>query len=352
VTPGGSSGGAAAAAASGAGVLHLGTDGGGSIRIPACFTGIVGHKPSYGRVPAYPPSSFGTVAHIGPMARTVADAAAMLNAMSGRDLKDWTQSTQAFLEVSLHQVNWSEKRVGYWKTPCVGSVDPEIAVAVEAVLKDLELAGATITEIRLPEQGDLLQIFLLYWFVGAANRLSSINPRDHALLDPGFVNAAHIGQKYTAVERMQAEQRRAAFGAKMDALLEEFDYVMSPAVPVAAFDVGRDIPAGSGLETSFEWSSFSFPINLSQQPACSVPCGFTSDDLPIGFQIIGARGDDMGVLSAALSYEQLYPDRFLTQEGTWPKVVGERSCSSHSTLSRRSDRQHHPIKGNENDQTT
>ena len=321
-TPGGSSGGAAAAAASGAGVLHLGTDGGGSIRIPASFTGIVGHKSSYGRVPAYPPSSFGTVAHIGPMARTVADAAAMLNAMSGRDLRDWTQPTQAFPDVLLQQLNWSGKRVGYWKTPCIGGVDPEVAAAVEAVLKDLVLAGATVTEIRLPEQDDLLETFFLYWFVGAANRLSLISPHDHALLDPGFVNTAHIGQKYTAVERMQAELRRAGFGTKMDALLEEFDYVMSPGVPIAAFDVGSDMPAGSGVETSFEWSSFSFPINLSQQPACSLPCGLTSEGLPIGLQIIGARGEDGAVLSAALAYEQMYPERFLTVGQKWPAVGG------------------------------
>ncbi|CAN7692734.1 amidase [Mesorhizobium sp. LjRoot246] len=319
-TPGGSSGGAAIAAAAGAGVLHLGTDGGGSIRIPASFTGVVGHKPSFGRVPAYPASSFGTVAHIGPMARTVEDAAAMLNAMSGRDLRDWAQPPKAFPDVSLHHVNWSEKRVGYWKTPCVGGVDQSVTEAVDVVLRDLELAGARIAEIRLPEQDALLEIFFRHWYVGAANRLSSINPGDHDMLDPGFVHAARIGQRYTAVERMQAETRRAQFGAQMDALLDQFDYVVSPSVPIPAFDIGYDVPKDSGFESSFEWSSFSFPINLSQQPACSVPCGFTADALPIGLQIIGARGDDEAVLSAALTYQQMYPERFLTPGGKWPAI--------------------------------
>lgn len=321
-TPGGSSGGAAVAAATGAGVLHLGTDGGGSIRIPAAFTGIVGHKPSFGRVPAYPASSFGTVAHIGPMARTVEDAAAMLNAMSGRDLRDWAQPPLTFSEVSPQHINWSGKRVGYWRTPCVGGVDPAVAEAVEVVLKDLELAGGSITEIRLPEQDDLLDVFLLHWYVGAANRLSTISPEHHGLLDPGFVDTARIGQRYTAVERMQAEVRRARFGAQMDALLEEFDYVISPTVPIAAFDVSNDVPKDSGLQSSFEWSSFSFPINLSQQPACSVPCGLTTDGLPIGLQIIGARGEDGAVLSAALTYQQMYPERFLTMGRKWPIVGG------------------------------
>ncbi|MER9338337.1 amidase [Mesorhizobium sp. M0293] len=319
-TPGGSSGGAAAAAAAGAGVLHLGTDGGGSIRIPASFTGIVGHKPTYGRVPAYPPSSFGTVAHIGPMARTVADVAAMLNAMSGRDRKDWTQPSEAFPDVSLQEINWTGKRIGYWNTPCVGGVDPEVAAAVDAVMGDLQTAGAIVTEIALPQQDSLLETFYLFWFVGAANRLSSIDPENHALLDPGFTNAARVGEKYTAVERMQAELRRAEFGAKMDALLNDYDCIVSPAVPITAFEAGSDFPAGSGVANSFEWSSFSFPINLSQQPACSVPCGLSSNGLPIGLQIIGARGGDAGVLSAALAYERLYPDRFISRRGTWPKI--------------------------------
>lgn len=316
-TPGGSSGGAAVAAAVGAGVLHLGTDGGGSIRIPASFSGIVGHKPSFGRVAAHPASSFGTVAHIGPMARTVEDVVAMLNVMTGRDLSDWTQPSHAFSDVVVNAVNWSGKRVAYWKTPCVGSVDQEIAQAVEAVLNDLELAGAEITEIRLPDQDDLLEIFYRHWYVGAANRLSTIDRAVYDAVDPGFLKAAEIGQGYTAVQRMEAEAQRVQYGARMDALLDQFDYILSPAVPIPPFEAGRDVPDGSGLESWVEWSSFSFPINLSQQPACSVPCGLTTAGLPIGLQIIGARGDDTAVLSAALTYQQMYPERFLTRDAKW-----------------------------------
>lgn len=316
-TAGGSSGGAAVAAACGAGVLHLGTDGGGSIRIPASFTGIVGHKPSFGRVGAYPPSSFGTVAHIGPMTRTVADTAAMLNVMSGRDLRDWTQPPLPFTGVQLSRVDWRGKRIGYWKTPCVGAVEGPIAQAVESVLKDLEDAGAIVTELRLPEQDQLLEIFYRHWYVGAANRLSSFEPQDHAQLDPGFLRAAGIGQGYTAVERMGAEVKRISYGAAMDTLLDVFDFVISPTVPISPFAVGHDVPSDSAYQSWIEWSSFSFPINLSQQPACSVPCGMTSDGLPIGLQIIGARGADGHVLSAALTYEDMYQERFLTPGGLW-----------------------------------
>lgn len=309
-TPGGSSGGAAVAAATGAGVLHLGTDGGGSIRIPAALTGIVGHKPSYGRVAAHPPSAFGTVAHIGPMTRTVGDAAAMLNVMAGRDLRDWTQSFQTFVDVAPRPLEWSGKRIGYWKVPCIGDADQAISDPVEAVLKDLELAGAVVTEIRLPDQDALLEIFYRHWHVGAANRLSGIDPLAHDNLDPGFLDLAHRGQRYSAVERMQAEVQRAQYGARMDSLLSAFDYVVSPTVPVPAFDA--DMPQGSASRSWMELTYFCFPINLSQQPACSVPCGLTEDGLPIGMQVVGARGGDEAVLNAALAYQDMYPQRFLT----------------------------------------
>lgn len=322
LTPGGSSGGAAVAAACGAGVLHLGTDGGGSIRIPASFTGIVGHKPSFGRIGAYPASSFGTVAHIGPMARTVADTAAMLDVMSGRDLRDWTQPPLPFSRIDLSPIDWSGKRIGYWRTPCVGGVSPSVAAAIETVLMDLEGAGAIISEVALPEQDSLLEIFYLHWYVGAANRLSLIDPAERALVDPGFIKAAGIGQSYTAVERMAAEVQRTRFGAAMDALLDDFDFLVSPTVPIAAFEAGQDVPPGSGLQSWVEWASFSFPINLSQQPACSVPCGTTVEGLPLGLQIIGARGADSNVLGAALTYEEMYPKRFLMPAGTWPGYSG------------------------------
>jgi len=323
-TSGGSSGGAAVAAATGAGVLHLGTDGGGSIRIPAAFTGIVGHKPSFGRVGASPPSAFGTVAHIGPMARTVGDVVSMLNAMSGRDSRDWTQPPFDFEPVPATPVDLSNKLIGYWKTPCVGDVDPEISGAVESVLRELETAGARVVEIRLPYQDEIFEVFLRYWYVGAASRLLAVDEKDRDRVDPGFLRVAAIGERYTAVERVQAEVQRARFGSQMNALLEDYDLVVSPTVAIPAFDAGHEVPPGSGLECWIEWASFSFPINLSQQPACSLPCGLTTSGLPIGIQIIGARGDDAHVLGAALTYEQMFPNRFPTiGDRQWVKENGK-----------------------------
>ncbi|MCX7670664.1 MAG: amidase family protein, partial [Anaerolineae bacterium] len=145
----------------------------------------------------------------------------------------------------------------------------------------------------------------------------------HADMDPGLLDAAEKGRAYTAVERMSAETSRATYGARMDRLLNEFDLLMSPTVPIPAFEAGRDTPGGSAFRSWVEWSSFSFPVNLSQQPACSVPCGLTGAGLPVGLQIIGPRGGDAAVLSAALTIEQMHPGNFLSTRPVWPPVARE-----------------------------
>jgi len=321
MTPGGSSGGAAVAAACGAGVLHIGTDGGGSIRIPAAFTGTVGHKPTYGTVPAWPASAFGTVAHLGPMARSVADTAAMLNVMAGCDNQDWAQGWRAHGPVAPSPTDFRGVRIGYWKTAPGATTDPEITAHIEACLADLDAAGAIIEPVDLPMQDAVPEIFDRFWLVGAATRLAAIAPDRHADMDPGFIAAADAGARYTAVERAQAENDRAEYGAAMDMLLDRLDLLMSPSVAIAPFTVGRSVPEGTDWTRWTEWAGFSYPLNLSQQPACSVPCGTTSNGLPIGLQIIGARGADQSVLSAALEIEAMYPNQFLLSGRSLPDAL-------------------------------
>ncbi|MDX3929810.1 MAG: amidase [Shinella sp.] len=304
-TPGGSSGGAAVAAAAGAGVFHLGTDGGGSIRVPASFTGIVGLKPTFGRVPAYPASPFGTVAHVGPMTRSVADAKVMLAAMSGRDLRDWAQGAGELAALDDADIDLSGVRVGYWATPPSGYLDDEVAAAVSARVRELEKAGAHVETVDLPGD-DLLQLFHHHWFTGAAARLALIPRSEHGSVDPGFLEVAREGAAIDAATLVAAQVKRAAFGSAMDALLTKYDFLVSPGTPVPAFDAGLEVPAGSGLGRWTEWAGFSFPINLSQQPAAVIPCGATAAGLPVGFQIIGARGGDARVLSVAASLEALF----------------------------------------------
>lgn len=309
LTPGGSSGGAAVAALTRAGVFHLGTDGGGSIRIPAAFTGLTGLKPSYGRVPAYPASPFGTVAHLGPITRRVADARAMLQAMSGRDPGDWLQGPGALPGLEATPRTFAGAKVGYWSTPPCGRVDPEIAAAVDAVVADLDGQGAAVVPIELPGD-DLLALFEAHWYVGAATRAAALSSEARQRLDPGLQEVVAAGGRITALAYNEATGRRAAFGRAMDELAARFDVLVSPAAAVLPFAAGHEVPPGSGLGRWVEWAGFSFPINLSQQPAAVVPCGRSRAGLPIGLQMIAGRGEDARLLDYAQAFETAFPTFF------------------------------------------
>ena len=305
LTPGGSSGGAAVAAACGAGVLHLGTDGGGSIRIPAAFTGTVGHKPTFGRVPAYPASAFGTVAHLGPIARSVADAVAMLQAMSARDLRDWHQNPLPFRPVGGPSQPLAGVRLGVWDRAPGIALQPQVADGFAAALGRLQGAGAVLTPVALPDE-DLLALFHIHWFAGAANRLRAVPQGARVDIDPGFLQVAAAGERITAAELLDAHARRAGFGAAFDALLDSVDLIVSPAVAVLPFAAGEEVPPGSGLARWTQWAGFSFPVNLAQAPACVLPCGRSAEGLPLSLQLIGPRGADDRVLGVAATLESLW----------------------------------------------
>lgn len=296
MTSGGSSGGAAIAAALGAGVFHLGSDGGGSIRIPSSFCGITGIKPTFTRVPAYPASAFGTVAHIGPMCRNAGDTSAMLTAMSGRDRRDWNQGEGNLAPLEDLATAIRGSRIGYWTVPPAGKVDAEVAALIDSQMNQLEAAGAIVEPFELPAT-DLLETFHIHWFSGAAARLAPYGPAEREKIDPGLLKIAEKGAAYDAKTLVAAQVARAEFGAKMDMALADYDFILSPAVTIPAFAAGLEVPAGSGLERWTEWTSFSFPINLTQQPAGVVPGGKTAAGLPVGLQIVGARGQDAKVLS-------------------------------------------------------
>jgi len=324
MTPGGSSGGAAAQVAAGMGPLAIGTDGGGSIRIPCAFSGIAGLKPSFGRVPAWPLSPFGTVAHLGPMARTVADCALMLNVLARPDTRDWhalpydgtdwtetLQRPHALWSKGLHVLPADEAsplagvRIAF--SPRLGYVqyvhaDVEARVAEAAVA--LERLGAHVDEVD-PGFADCDAVFTALWTTGAWNLLRNFPPEKLALIEPGLRAAAERGGRYSLGEYLDAVAARAALGERMKRFHTEWDLLVLPSVAVPAFDVERlepALPIGPGSWTW--WTPFSFPFNLTQQPAMSVPCGFTADGLPAGLQIVGPMHRDDLVLRAAHAYEQ------------------------------------------------
>ena len=315
LTPGGSSGGAAVAASMGAGVLHLGSDGGGSIRIPSAFTGISGIKPTFGRVPAYPASAFGTVAHLGPMARRVEDVELMLKAMSGRDRLDWFQGESPLHQLAPHETSPSGLRIGIWGTPPVGTVDPGVATAFEATVAQFSAAGAELEEIELPLADQLYSIATRLWFCGARARLEGFGTLDFLprnKLDTGLVAIAEEASGWTTTDYISAVNARAAFGSQMDKLFERYDYIISPGCTVLPFQAGEEVPPGSGLDRWFKWAGFSFPINLTQQPAAVVPNGVDEvTGLPNSLQIISARGRDSAVLALAKWWQRQDPAHLL-----------------------------------------
>ena len=309
-TPGGSSGGAAAACAAGMGALHLGTDGGGSIRIPASFSGIFGFKQTYGRVPAHPLSPFGTVAHVGPMTRTVADAALMLNVLAQPDSRDWYALPPDgcdYLQGLEDGIRGA--RVAFARTLGGAKVEPDVAAAVAAAARLFADELGTTVEEAEPALPNAAEIFVKHWFPGAANALRSLGSEQRKLVDPGLIAIAEEGAALSLMDYLAAVKGRETLGVNMNLFHGKYDLLLTPMMPLAAFEAGQNLPKQSDGTVWVDWSPFSYPFNLTQQPAASVPCGFTSDGLPIGLQIVGARYADALVLRAARAFERLRPFR-------------------------------------------
>lgn len=307
-TPGGSSGGTAAAVAAGLGPLSVGTDGAGSVRIPAAFCGNFGMKPSFGRVPAYPLSPFGTVAHLGPHTMSVEDAAQMMNVLTRPDARDWTSLPYDERDYTVGldggvrglRVAYSP-RLGY-----VTNVFPEIAAAVDAAVGVLDAQGAHVEAVD-PGFDNPLEITIGLWFAGAWTLWNTLNEKQQAVTDPDFRAEAAAGGKLSMLDVQRLHMRRGALGSMMREFMLRYDLLVTPAVSVPAFDAR---PAGSvafDAEAMLGWTPFSYPFNLTQQPACTIPCGLTSTGLPIGMQIVGPMFGDALVLRAARAYESAQP---------------------------------------------
>jgi aspartyl-tRNA(Asn)/glutamyl-tRNA(Gln) amidotransferase subunit A len=305
-TPGGSSAGAAAALAAGIGHLALGTDGGGSIRIPCGFSGLAGLKPSFGRVPHYPPSIFGLVAHTGPMARSVADLALLLTVISRPDdrdvyalppdTRDWRQGIEDGVK---------GLRIAYSPTLGYARVDAEIAAAVYRAAQVFAELGAEVETVeRVFDDPD--RAWLTLWWSGAAKALSGFSAAERQQLDPGLAAAGEQGARLSAVDYVTADVARSALALEMAKFHRRFDLLLTPSVAVPALPVGQ-LVADPAQREWIEWAPFSYPFNLTRQPAASVPCGLTRLGLPIGLQIVGRLYDDALVLRAARAFERAQP---------------------------------------------
>ncbi|HYC66305.1 MAG TPA: amidase, partial [Reyranellaceae bacterium] len=290
-TPGGSSGGGVAAEAVGMGTLAVGTDGAGSVRIPCSFTGLFGLKPTQGRVPLWPPSAQGTLSHIGPMTRTVRDAAMMMNVMARpdpRDLYGRPDDAEDYLEKLGKGVKGL--RIAY--SPDLGfvekdKIDADVAQAVERAVKVFRKLGAKVFEATPDLQGlDPRRILNAHWQSNVAVLVKSFSEDKRALMDPGLLKAAEHGANLGQEAVVTAIHQRQTLGVILSEFLAKYDLLLTPTMPMTAFEVNQNAAwGGDGVDIG--WTPFTLTFNLTRQPAATIPCGLDREGLPIGLQIVG-----------------------------------------------------------------
>ena len=309
MTTGGSSAGAGAAAAAGLGPLHQGSDGAGSIRIPSAFCGVFGLKPSYGRVPQWPPSNNDHTTHNGPMTRTVADAALMLSVMAGPDDRDRASLEAAPADyvgqlsrgVRGLRVAWSPRLDGL-------RVDGEVADVAARAARAFEDLGAIVEEVA-PGFADTHEMIRCLWAAHEVGNYGQYLPEWRARMDPGLVACIEDGMRYSMADYIQMKGQKNAFWDSVRPLFERYDLLLTPSLSVAAFPVGRLNPEHWPQHAWdwLPWASFSYPFNFTGQPAASVPAGFTPAGLPVGLHIVGRRFADLTVLQASAAFEAARP---------------------------------------------
>lgn len=305
-TPGGSSGGSSAAVASGMGPFSLGTDAGGSLRIPAAFCGLFTIKPTVGRVPSYPPTPYGSFASTGPITWTVEDAARMLTVLSGTDPRD-AMALPPFdgdfadgldAEDRPLRIGWSPD-LGYAKP------QPDVLAVGEAALRDLETLGYRVDTVPPPFDDpstiyeDLRMGMTVSAFAWAGEDILR-------RMDPGLAEHIRESRATATLERyLAADAGRGALGRSMAAFHAEYDVLATPSVTCTAFAAGIDGPPEA--PNSRIWSPYTFPFNLTRQPAVSLPCGVGQDGLPIGLQLVGPLYSEARLLAVSRRYERAFP---------------------------------------------
>jgi aspartyl-tRNA(Asn)/glutamyl-tRNA(Gln) amidotransferase subunit A len=258
-------------------------------------------------VPAWPLSPFGTVAHVGPITRTVSDAALMLNKLALPDRRDWTalpydpRDHRIGIEDSIRGL-----KVAF--SPALGfvEVEPEVAEVVAKAAAVFAELGAHVEQAD-PGFACTRTTFQTHWYAAAASLLRSYDAGQRALMDPGLIEIADEGGRIGLLDYLDATARRGALGQHMLAFHERFDLLLTPSVPIAAFAAGVERPDPVRQKRWIQWAPFSNPFNLTQQPAASVPCGFTAAGLPVGLQIVGPMHADALVLRAARAFEAARP---------------------------------------------
>ena len=310
--PGGSSAGAAAAAAAGYGPLHLGTDIGGSVRLPAGWCGIFALKPSLGRIPIDPPYA-GRVA--GPMTRTVQDSAFMMATLSLPDARDTMSLPYQALAWNQLDCDVRGLKIGLLMDAGWGSeVEPEVRAAVEAAARLFEAAGAIVEPMQPFMTRAMADGMDDFWRTRSWLDISALSEERRSKVLPYIVEWARGGAGLSGERVFRGYSQMGAMRDAAVCACGAFDFVLSPTAPMPAFAAELPSP-NNDPSRPFEHIAFTLPYNMSEQPAASINCGYTADGMPIGLQIIGQRFDDVGVLQLARAWEQMRP-----VQRAWPRV--------------------------------
>ena len=311
---GGSSGGSCAAVASGMGPLSVGTDGGGSIRIPASFCGLFGHKPTFGKIPAYPISPFGTVANVGPISKTVSDSALLMNVIAKPDSNDWHSLPLEKIDYLKYDTHHIKKfKVGFIPTWGMDKyinnlvIETEVRKKINQSINFLKKDGLNIKKINnFSWPNNPVKIFKTLWYLGAANLAKKINKKELKKIDKNFLNFINLGKKYNAFDLMEAEEKRAENAIYLSYIFDKYDVLIGPTLPISAFSVERNIPRGWNQKDLFCWTPFTYPFNLTKNPASNLNCNFTDNNMPVGLQIVAPIYKDKRCFSFSFYLEKVF----------------------------------------------
>lgn len=307
-TPGGSSCGAAASVASGMTPFALGTDGGGSIRVPASLTGLFGIKANFGRVPVYPVAATPTLAHVGPLARTVRDAALLLGVVSGHDRRD-AFGVDGPVPDYLGACDRPARgmRVAWSRTLGYAKPDAEVADIAERAARTFTDFGCEVVEVDTVLDRDPVDLWVSEFYAGVGVRLKKQLTEQHAMLDPAVADVLKDALAQTSEEYYAKVFRRYELREKLRVFFDRFDLLLTPTLPCAAFDVGLNMPPQHADRNIVSWVYYTYPFNLTGQPAASIPAGMTRGGLPVGLQMVARINHETDIFRAAAAYEAARP---------------------------------------------
>lgn len=307
-TPGGSSAGAAASVAAGVTPFALGTDGGGSIRIPCAFSGLAGLKGQFGRVPVWPTSATPTLAHVGPIARDMDDAALLFAAIAGHDARDPFSVAGPVPDVEAAVGQPIEgMRIAWSPTLGYARPSPEVLRVTKAAVERLSDLGAVVEEVETVFETDPAELWIAEFYAGVGTRLRTVVENQRDLLDPSVavVLEAALGQEMRAY--YETVFARYALREEMRRFFERYDVLLSPVLPVSSLDAGLDMPAHLADRNLVSWVFYTYPFNLTGQPAAAVCAGLDGDGMPVGLQVVGRSLGEADVVRVAAAVERVRP---------------------------------------------